>query len=277
MPKEINIHTDYHLYKAAWINTRAPHLYSKLTKKECGVLLKKGGFMIRNTYDFDTNRETSFWYVIKDNFGGMEELSSNTRNQIRRAFKTLDIQMIDKDILLKQGYDVYTAAFEKYKGNSQIMSRTDYLNMIKQTPSQYEFWACFDKSNGNLIAYSMNEIVDDTCNYLSMKAVPEYLKTHYPYYGLLYAMNQYYLEEKKLMYVSDGARSITEHSNIQSFLISKFKFRNAYCYLQIKYKWWLNILLSMLYPFRNQFNFAPIKAILNMESMHRKSKQINLS
>ncbi len=229
MPKEINIHTDYHLYKAAWINARAPHLYSKLTKKECGVLLKKGGFMIRNTYDFDTNRETSFWYVIKDNFGGMEELSSNTRNQIRRAFKTLDIQMIDKDILLKQGYDVYTAAFEKYKGNSQIMSRT------------------------------------------------EYLKTHYPYYGLLYAMNQYYLEEKKLMYVSDGARSITEHSNIQSFLISKFKFRNAYCYLQIKYKWWLNILLSMLYPFRNQFNFAPIKAILNMESMHRKSKQINLS
>ena len=41
MPKEINIHTDYHLYKAAWINARAPHLYSKLTKKECGVLLKK--------------------------------------------------------------------------------------------------------------------------------------------------------------------------------------------------------------------------------------------
>ena len=35
-------------------------------------------------------------------------------------------------------------------------------------------------------------------------------------------MNRYYLEELKLKYVNDGARSITEHSNIQPFLIDTF-------------------------------------------------------
>ena len=44
-------------------------------------------------------------------------------------------------------------------------------------------------------------------------------------------MNQYYLEEKKLKYVCDGSRTITEHSNIQEFLMHNFKFRKAYCRL----------------------------------------------
>ena len=40
-------------------------------------------------------------------------------------------------------------------------------------------------------------------------------------YGLLLKMNQYYLDEIGVKYVMDGARSITEHSNIQPFLESK--------------------------------------------------------
>ena len=41
--------------------------------------------MVRNTYDFDCDKETSFWYVIKDKFGGMEELSSKKRNQVKKS------------------------------------------------------------------------------------------------------------------------------------------------------------------------------------------------
>ena len=56
-----------------------------------------------------------------------------------------------------------------------------------------------------------------------MKADPAYLRNStYPYYGLIYEMNRYYLQELCLKYVSDGARSITEHSGIQPFLIEKF-------------------------------------------------------
>ncbi len=96
MEKESNSQMDFHLYKGAWINTKAPHLYNKLSDEECKTLLKSGGFIVRNTYHFDLSQETTFWYVIKDAFGGMDELSSKTRNQIRRAFNTLHIKIINK-------------------------------------------------------------------------------------------------------------------------------------------------------------------------------------
>lgn len=270
MEKESNSQMDFHLYKGTWVNTKAPHLYNKLSDAECKALLKRGGFIVRNTYHFDLPRESSFWFVIKDSFGGMDELSSKTRNQIRRAFNTLDIKIINKDLMLKEGYKVYLSAFEKYSVKSEIMSRENYEKMIENMPDNYDFWACIDKNNGHLIAYSMNIIKDNTCHYLSMKAIPEYLRGYYPFYGLLYAMNQHYLEDRKVHYVSDGARSITEHSNIQPFLIEKFKFRKAYCCLQLKYKWWLHFIVMILFPFRSLIPFSSVKAVLNMHDMYKK-------
>ena len=103
-----------------------------------------------------------------------------------------------------------------------------------------------------------------------MKAIPFYLKNStYPYYGLIYEMNRYYLNEMKLKYVCDGARTITEHSNIQLFLIEKFNFRKAYCQLQIVYIWWMKILVNLLYNFRKIIPFRKVKSILNMEAMKR--------
>lgn len=85
-------------------------------------------------------------------------------------------------------------------------------------------------------------------------------------------MNQYYLEELKLKYVNDGARSITEHSNIQPFLIDKFNFRNAYCHLELHYKWWFGLVVKAAYPFRKWITNGKAKAILNMEAMARGDK-----
>ena len=82
-------------------------------------------------------------------------------------------------------------------------------------------------------------------------------------------MNRYYLEEKGLKFVNDGARSITNHSNVQPFLIDTFNFRKAYCRLNIKYKWWFGIIVSILYPFRRFIKIAKVQAILNMEAMAR--------
>lgn len=268
------MNTDYSLYKGSWINAKSPHLNLKLSKGECKALLKQGGFLVRNTYDFDINEETSFWFIIKDTFGGMEELSSKTRNCIRRALKVLDIRIITKDLILKEGYDVYLSAFEKYKVKSETMDKESYVLMIQSIPDNYQFWGCLDRETNHLIAYSMNSIVDNTCHYLSMKSMPSYLRGYYPYYGLLYLMNQYYLEELKLLYVSDGARSITEHSNIQDFLIERFCFRKSYCHIQIIYKWGIKLIVNTLYPFRRIIPILKVKAVLNMESMQRKNNSL---
>ena len=57
----------YRFYKNTWIYLEESQ-EKLLSSKEASCLLKKRGWMIRNTYDFDTKKETSFWFVIKDSF-----------------------------------------------------------------------------------------------------------------------------------------------------------------------------------------------------------------
>ena len=65
----------------------------------------------------------------------------------------------------------------------------------------------------------------------------------------------------------DGGRSITNHSNIQPFLIDKFNFKKAYCHFDIYYKWWLRVAIKMLYPFRKLIKVHQVQSLLNMEAM----------
>ena len=77
-------------------------------------LFNLGGVIVRNTYCFDCSKETSFWFVVKDSFGGMEELSAKMRNQVKKCFKTMRVECIKSEFLLKNGYEVFVRAAEKY-------------------------------------------------------------------------------------------------------------------------------------------------------------------
>ena len=94
-------------YKGAWIFAHDAHKEHKLSDTDVAALLNKGGLMVRNVYDFDCGDETSFWYVIKDSFGGMEELSSKMRNQVKKCFKTMHVERITADYLANNGYEVF--------------------------------------------------------------------------------------------------------------------------------------------------------------------------
>ena len=257
----------YRLYKQAWVFSRDPHLERQLNKNEIQKLLNKGGLMVRNTYDFDCDEETSFWYVIKDHFGGMEELSSKMRNQVKRCFKTMYIKKIAAAELLKNGYEVFVAASNNYKLKSVPPSYEEFKLRINNM-EENEFWGCFDKTTDQLVAFSMNAVSEESCEYRTMKAIPEYQKL-YAYYGLIYEMNRYYLEELGLRYVNDGSRSVTNHSNIQPFLINKFNFKKAYCHLHIEYKKWFGLFIKTLYPFKRFIKIKQLEALMHMEAIQR--------
>lgn len=255
----------YRCYKGAWIFAHDPHLESKLSDKEVSEMLNKGGLMVRNVYDFDCKEETSFWYVIKDSFGGMEELSSKMRNQVKKCFKTMRVERISSEYLMANGYEVYVEASDSYRVKAVAPTKEEFENRIRSSVEN-EYWGVIDIETNKLVAFCMNAVTEESCEYRTMKAIPKYQKL-YAYYGLIYEMNRYYLEERKVKYVNDGARSITNHSNIQPFLIDKFKFRKAYCHLSIKYKWWLKFMVESLYPFRQFISIRQVKALLDMEAM----------
>ena len=261
---------EFRLYKGAWLPTVAPHLCEKQTEKELVRILGGGGYFIKNTYDFDCEKQTQFWFVIKDSFGGIEELKSKKRNQVRKSLQVYDIRKVDKEEMLRWGYDICTKAIEHYKVKAEEISQAAFEDRVRKHSG--DFWMAYEKETGTAVAFSINILEGDSCNYSTIKVDPKYLGSTYPMYGLIYKMNEYYLQEKGFRYVNDGARSITEHSNIQPFLIQTFNFRKAYCRIQLRYQWWFGVIVKFLYPFRKVIKQRKVHAILYQEWMYRHSK-----
>ena len=262
---------NYRLYKRAWIYNDSPHTERHLTSTQCDKMLKMGGVIIRNLFDFDTN-ETEFWYVIKDRFEGINETPSKHRGRLRKAIERFDCKIVDKEYILQHGYQVYVRAAEKYRVKYTPPTEEEFRARINLCDGRYDLWACIDKETGKLAAFAINHVFADCVDYQTTKFDPEMMSKLHCSYGLIYEMNRYYLEELKMKYVSDGARSLTNHSDVQPFLIEKFKFRKAYCRMAITYKWWFGLLVKAAYPFRNYIPSLSVRSILKMEEINRTFK-----
>ena len=264
----------YFKYRNAWRFNGAPHLETQLETSQWKPLLKEGGLLVRNTFGFDLEKESSFWYVIKDHYGDLAELRPRVRNKIRHALGAYDYRLINLALLQEQGFAIVEETFADYaitdrKTNKNIFSQ--YLLECEQ--QNFDYWGVFEKETSALVGFCCVRCWTDSCEYdqSGMKTHCKHNAT-YPYYGLFHAMNRYYLDKKGFKYVSDGSRSITEHSQIHDFLIQNFNFRKAFCHLEVHYQWWMKITVNVLYPFRKIITLPRVKAILNMEAMQRGEK-----
>ena len=254
-------------YKGAWIRKCNPHLSSEIKKEDAVALLGKGGYFLRNTYNFDKTDSSSYWYVIKDSYGGLSELPTKVRNQVRKSLNTYEFRRVSKEEMQEKGLALFNRSRERFHDKS-LFSNQDAWN-LRLEQDNLEFWIGYFKEDNTPAAFAINSVYEDYCDYNTMGISPDFPNNTYPMYGLIFEMNRFYLEELHLKYVLDGARSITEHSNIQSFLEDKFKFRKAYCDLQLFYKPWLGVLIKCLFPFRGVIKERRLKALLNQEAMFR--------
>ena len=127
---------DFYLYRQAWRFDGAPHEEQKLQKEEWKTLLKQGGLMVRNTYDFDCQEETCFWNLIKDRFGGLEELSSNTRSRVKKALEHLDFRLIDFSLIQTSGYPILKDTFDDYSTVDRPMNPQVFEDYLRHCQSK---------------------------------------------------------------------------------------------------------------------------------------------
>ena len=257
-------------YNGAIIPLKSSHIEVKELRHEIQKLVQKNNvFFARWISDFDCKKQKKFWYCIHDTPMQMSDYSTNTRNQIKKGINNFQINIINKSVIETEGYDIYASAFQTY--NTLLQVKTKDL-FVKELEGNWEFWGIYFKDT--LIGYSQNRIVDGCCDYATIKINPTYKKM-YPTYALIFIMNKYYLNEKHLKYVSDGARSLFHQSNIQGFLMQKFKFRKAFCRLHILYSPFIKRVVFMLYPLRmllcsiNIILFKKIGLVLKQEEIIR--------
>lgn len=240
------------LYQGALVPDTAPHVNHAVNQKEVDRLMKESNaHFLRWTSDFDYHHETEFWYIIKDNPASLDELSKNTRNQVRKALKYCRVERTDAAYIADAGYLVRKKAFDGYNNASGSLLDQDFFTSStarKANDPSWEFWGVWNQ-DGSLIAYSQNKICGNICTYSTVDIDPKYRKLN-PGYALFFTMNVYYLNKKNFRYVNDGARSVSHSTNIQQFLIRKLKFRKAYCRLHVEYSSQIKILVILLYPIR---------------------------
>ena len=235
-----------------------PHITIHLTATEQKELLSSSqAFFLRWNSQYDVT-ERVFWYIIKEHFGGIEELSANTKSKLRRGDKKAYVQLFDPLIYINELYYVYAAASKRYDTFEKIMDQESFVLYIKNLPiDKYDFFGVFDKETDILIAYSQNLIEKNTCFYEEIFYNPEYLK-NYIGYILIFEMNHFYLQKSQLLYVHDGSINLSHPTQIHDFLIQKFKFQKVYTRMEISYRKDIAIVVNILYPFRKMIERCPL-------------------
>ena len=245
-------------YHGALIPWKAPHLDLGFSRNQIkSEIAKNSAFFARWTTEFDSKKQSVFWYIINDKAVDINDYSVNTRSKINRGLKKLVARKISKEELLKEGYFVYKKALERYNVILNVFSRKQFINDIENLDKSWDFWGVYSLDKNKLVAYSLNRLVEDYCDYSTIKFDPYFLK-NYSSYVLYYSMNKHYLNDNKFKYVNNGTRSISHQTNIHDFLIDKFKFRKAYCKMEVIYSPIFRIIIRYLFLVRHVFSLVPL-------------------
>ena len=195
---------------------------------------------------------TEWWYLVRDKNIDLNEFDSKRRLEIKNGIKKCIVKKVDAEYIANNGYEVYKSAYAFYDTFQKPVGCEEFYErmMSRKDNLVFDFWAAFDKTDNNIIAYFMNRLQPDCCVYSTAKFKPDFLKLG-AHQALIYEMTNYYLNEFGLKYVCHGARSISHKTNVQKFLIDKLHFRKAFCKLNVVYNPIVKIIAHILYPFRN--------------------------
>lgn len=230
----------------------------KLSKNEMKELMKSGNALyIRNIYSFDQPDESNFWHIIQDHFYDIDELQSkSTRKNLRKSLSVYEYKLVNKNEILKHGYRIFCEAAMRFdiKPSWTEKEFIEYVDTVYKGGG--DFWIGYHIESGepamweSILKFEDHIIMD--VERLSYK-----FTKHNPTYGLNYKITEYYLKDKGYKYIDAGAKSLTEHSNVQDFLIDKFQFRKAYCQLQCAFDPKFKALIHIIYKFKGLLQRYP--------------------
>lgn len=270
-------------YNHALLPKTAPHEKVDETVIKQGKLWKYKWagvpLLIRWTTDFDCPEKTEWWYCIKDTPFDINTLKSKRRYEINKGRKNFIVKEINPLEFKEEIYRVQVAAFESYplKYRPKI-SREKLWKIIEEDWIKHKVYGAFYKDSSILSGILLITYREKCITLRELKVIPKYEK-----YGINAAIIACVLENMKNkieenFYICDGERNISHETCFQEYLEKYFNFRKAYCKLNIQYRFWIRILINILYPFRKILNnlnknilLHKINALLYMEQLKRKS------
>ena len=260
-----NVIKGWRYYNHAMVPEVAPHEEVDIEPVKNGEIWNNRNrpLIVRWTSDWDCGFETNWWFVIKERPFEFADLSSSARRNIRRALRNCRVEKIDPTLYSEDLWRVFNEAVQRYENYETNITRDEFINQVHNKASVEEYWGGFDNKTGLMIGYAIFIVHENWVKYHKSRYSTAHLKLR-----VSDAINarvlEYYLNEKKKWYVSDGTRSILHKTNFQTYLIEHFGYRKAYCQLHLKYRYSIKILVDLLYPFR-----GALKAFDSITAVHK--------
>ena len=247
-------------YNYAAIPTTLPHEPINEAPLRDGGIWKVTGkagkppMFVQWVEDFDCACETNWWYVIKDTPFDINALKAKRRYEINKGIKNFEVRVIDPVEYDEQVYRVTEAAFASYPAKYRpALVHDRHIAEIHGWAKEGVFlYAAFDRETGDLSGYARLEQKGRYMEFAILRVVPGCEAK-----GVNAAIVNGFLEDQQAFlenggYISDGTRNVRHETSFQDYLEKYFGFRKAYCKLHMRYKWWLNFAVMILYPFRKQ-------------------------
>lgn len=266
-------------YNNAAIPVCAPHEDADLSAIENKSIWRIGegkALLARWTSDFDCVYQTMWWYIILDTPFDTSQLNSKKRYEInkgRKNFETHEFDPVANESII---YTIEKQALASWPSRYRPKVVHQPNSMIHRDGIVYI--GAYDRESGELCGYALLEEHNEFVEFKSLRVKPEYEKKGVNAALCDGVISHYNSRLSKSFYILDGARSILHETAFQDYLQKYFCFRRAYCRLHIVYRFPVNILIQILYPFRkivpaNLPVFSKVAGLLRMEEI-QKSQQL---
>ena len=173
--------------------------------------------------------------------------------------------------MLKVQIAAYQSWPEKYRLN---VDATEFRKELTNWKNQIVYGAFF-KETGELVGYAKLSEKKHVLEFNILRVDSDYERKGINAAIVCKIVEDYNQHLGKEFYILDGSRAIRHETLFQDYLEKYFGFRKAYCRLRIVYRFPLNIVVKLLFPFREKFNNESklgnlLVAILRMEEIRRK-------
>lgn len=243
----------WRVYQRALMPKTAPHnppLYNEQMLRK--YLLKHRLLFARWITNFDCGYETEWYHVIKDEPFDISTLKAKRRYEVNKGNKNYYTKIIfpfdfkqDIENVIKESYKSYPL---KYR---PIVDEAFMSRCLKEWSSEnVVVIGVFDKNEKRMRGFACLNCLGDYINYFMHKVLPQDEKKAVNA-ALVYGALQYWQENKKYKYITDGQRAIKHETNFQDYLIKYFEFRKAYCQLHVLYNPVIKPVIIALYPMIN--------------------------
>ena len=211
-----------------------PHMMQPVNRQKIQQVMRQSGALLARWVDDWDTPPCDWWYVCCDDpLYDIEHVPSHSRRKkIRRGLRNCEVRRVPLDEFLTKGYPVYQAASRLYTGHFSMPSRQRFEDGAREAAESdaWETWGAFH--DGELAAFFVCIVIGDMVARSSSKSDPAHHKAN-PNDAASFTLTKHYLQDRKMRYISAGARSVYHETNVQELLLSQ-GYRQVHCPIRVE-------------------------------------------